>query len=1267
MNKMALTQFINKYSLSKTLRTELRPIGKTLEHIKKDGFLTNDGHRATSYQLVKKLIDKYHKRFIEDVLDEFELKYTNEGKLNSLEEFYALYMENYKDDKQIKSFEKIQEALRKQIANSFKDDKRFDRIFKKELIKKDIFSIVSNEAEYDTVKEFDNFTTYFTGFHKNRSNMYSHEEKSTAIAFRLIHENLPKFIDNMNAFQSIANSPVSNNLTELYKNFSEYLNVKEIAEMFNLDYFNFVLSQKQIDVYNAIIGGKSLNDGTKIKGINEYVNLYNQQQKDKSARLPKLKPLFKQILSDRNAISWLPEQFQSDNDLLEAIAASYKNLEENVINCNGDGQHSLKELLQNLSDYDLNKIFIRNDLQLTDISQKIFGNWGVINKALTSSLKNQIPRKLKKESDESFEERIEKILSQLGSISIAQINDSVKEFNPEIEDTNTIQNYFAKFGENAHNNCNIFDQIATAYNAASELLNTDYNGKNLADDKQNVEKIKTLLDAIKDLQRFIKPLLGDGKESDKDNRFYGEFTLLWEELDKITPLYNKVRNYLTRKPYSLEKVKLNFENSTLLDGWDVNKEKDNTSVILRKDGQYYLAIMNKKHKNVFSVKNLPTEGECYEKMQYKQIADAGKDIQNIINCNGEFRRFTKDLDKLKKEHIPVISAIKQKGSYLQDDPKSENKKFSRKDLNTYIDYYKEAATKYWSWCDFKFHDTASYSNWKDFTNHVNMQGYKISFRNVSVDYINQLVDEGKIYLFQIYNKDFSPNSKGTPNLHTLYWKMLFDEDNLSDVVYKLNGQAEVFYRESSILAERPTHPANEPIDNKNTLNKKKQSVFSYDLIKNKRFSIDKFMFHVPITMNFKSEGINNINAKVNEYIKQTDDLHIIGIDRGERHLLYLSVIDMKGNIKEQYSLNEIVNTYNGNEYRTNYHDLLKKREQERKIERESWKTIDSIKELKEGYLSQVIHKISELMVKYNAIVVLEDLNAGFMRGRQKVEHSVYQKFEKMLIDKLNYLVDKKKSPTEPGGLLNAFQLTNKFESFQKLGKQSGFLFYTQAWNTSKIDPVTGFVNLLDTRYVTREKAKTFFSKFDSITYNAEKGWFEFAFDYTRFTTKANGSKTKWTLCTVGNRVESFRNPAKNNNWDSREIDLTEKFIEFFKQYGIDHTGNLKEAIAKQDTKDFFSGLLYLLRLTLQLRNSETGTDVDYMQSPIADENGNFYNSNICGKTLPENADANGAYNIARKGLMIIHKIKADETGKPNLAISNKEWLKFAQNKPYLNE
>ena len=1252
-----LKQFTRVYPLSKTLRFELKPVGKTLETITSSGLLEQDQHRADSYIKVKGIIDEYHKAFIETVLNDFKLNYTDEGKKNSLEEFYTCYMCKSKDDAQKKLFEEIQGKLRKQIADCFSKDDKFKRIDKKELIKEDLVNFVTNQEDRLLIDEFRDFTTYFTGFHENRKNMYSAEAQSTAIAYRLIHENLPKFIDNMLVFDKVAASPVSEQFAGLYSNFEEYLNVMNIAEMFRLDYFNIVLTQKQIDIYNYIIGGRTLDDGTKIKGLNEYINLYNQQQKDKSARLPKLKPLYKQILSDRNAISWLPEQFESDEKALEAIQKAYQELDEQVLNRNKEGEHSLKELLQTLAEYDLDKIYVRNDLQMTDISQKVFGHWGIISKALLEQLKKELPKKSKKETDEAYEERLNKVLKSQGSISIAQINNSVWVMG--MEEQNSIQAYFARLGavntETVQQE-NIFSQIENAYTEVKDLLNTPYpSKKNLAQDKVNVEKIKNLLDAIKSLQHYVKPLLGDGTESEKDEKFYGEFVALWEELDKITPLYNMVRNYMTRKPYSTEKIKLNFENSTLMDGWDLNKEQANTTVILRKDGLYYLAIMNKKHNRVFDVKNMPESGDCYEKMEYKLLPGANKMLPKVF---------------FSKSRINEFAPSEQLMANYRNETHKKGASFNIHDCHALIDFFKSSINKHEDWGKFGFHfsDTNTYEDLSGFYREVEQQGYKISFRNVSVDYIHSLVEEGKIYLFQIYNKDFSPYSKGTPNLHTLYWKMLFDESNLTDVVYKLNGQAEVFFRKSSITCERPTHPANQAIDNKNTLIKKKQSVFTYDLIKDKRYTVDKFQFHVPITMNFKSTGNDNINQSVNEYIQKSDDLHIIGIDRGERHLLYLTVIDMKGQIKEQYSLNEIVNTYKGNEYRTNYHELLSKREDERMKARQSWQTIENIKELKEGYLSQVIHKISELMVKYNAIVVLEDLNMGFMRGRQKVEASVYQKFEKMLIDKLNYLADKKKNPEEEGGILNAYQLTNKFTSFQKMGKQSGFLFYTQAWNTSKIDPVTGFVNLFDTRYETREKAKAFFCKFDFIRYNRDKDWFEFAFDYNKFTTKAEGTHTQWTLCTYGKRMETFRDEKQNSQWTSQECDLTDKFKEFFAKYEIDIHTNLKEVIAQQDSTDFFKGLLYLFKLTLQMRNSKTGTDIDYMQSPVADANGNFYNSALCDNSLPKNADANGAYNIARKGLWIVRQIKAsDDLRNLKLTISNKEWLQFAQNKPYLND
>ena len=93
-----------------------------------------------------------------------------------------------------------------------------------------------------------------------------------------------------------------------------------------------------------------------------------------------------------------------------------------------------------------------------------------------------------------------------------------------------------------------------------------------------------------------------------------------------------------------------------------------------------------------------------------------------------------------------------------------------------------------------------------------------------------------------------------------------------------------------------------------------------------------------------------------------------------------------------------------------------------------------------------------------------------------------------------------------------------------------------------------------------------------------------------------------------------------------------------------------------------------MKLLLQMRNSITNSEEDYLLSPVADESSHFFDSRENVEILPNNADANGAYNIARKGLWVIRRIQETaENEKISLAISNKEWLQFAQTQPYLND
>lgn len=1252
-----LERFTNLYPVSKTLRFELIPIGKTAENFKKSKILEQDKHRDDSYQKVKKLIDDYHKYYIDNMLGGIAETEVEALLLEDLQGFTTLYLKAGRTQEEEKELDAVREKLRKTISKVLQGGseneakERYKNLFKEKIIKETLPSFVDKEEDRELLREFRGFTTYFVGFHENRKNIYSDEAKSTAIGYRLIHENLPKFIDNIQVYNKIK-EPLRNEITEITTQLSEggYLNVHSLDDIFSIDYFTQVLSQKDIELYNAIIGKIVLEDESEVKGLNEYINLINQRT-NRENRLPLLKPLYKQILSDREQLSWLPEAFEDDRDLLQSIQKFCEGLSSDVFN-------RTKVLLKSIAEYDLSRIYITNNAQLRDISKRIFDDWNAINTAreraydLLSTTKN-------KETIKYQENRV-KALKNEKSLSIKHLDDCLA----LIDEANkgSIEEYFSKVGEQENQDghkIDLLDEILGGYKEFKPLLEKEYpeGSKQLIQEKEKVAIIKQLLDSLMSLQWFLKPLQGAGDEADKDERFYGEFNYIWETIDAIVLLYNKVRNYLTQKPYSTKKIKLNFGNAQLLNGWDKNKEKDYLSIMLRKDGNYYLAIMDKKHNKSFDLSVLPTSDNCYEKMEYKLLPGANKMLPKVFLSKKGIANYKPSEELLDKYG---------KGTH------KKGKNFSKDDLHHLIDFFKQSIDIHEDWrhFGFVFSDTSTYEDISGFYREVEEQGYKISFRDVSEEYIHRLVDEGKLYLFQIYNKDFSPYSKGTPNMHTLYWKMLFDKRNLSDVVYKLNGQAEIFYREKSLDYDQPTHPAHKPIKKKNALNKGETSVFEYDLIKDKRYTVDKFQFHVPITMNFKSNYGEKVNELAQETIKESNNLHVIGIDRGERHLLYVSVIDEQGKILEQFSLNEIVNHYEGISYKTNYHDLLEERDKQRQQERKNWQTIEGIKDLKQGYLSQVVHKITQVMVKYNAIVALEDLNMGFKRGRQKVESSVYQQFEKQLIDKLNYLVDKKLDVDVPGGLLKAYQLTTPFKSFREMGKQNGFLFYVPAWNTSKIDPVTGFVNLFNTRYESVVKAQAFFDKFESISFNTSKGWFEFKFDYSNFTHKAEGSRTTWILCTYGSRIVSYRNPDKNNQWDYKDVELTDEFKAFFDSYSIDYTStsDLKEAIRLQDNKDFFVRLLGLFRLLVQMRNSRRETGEDYLISPVQDEQGNFYDSRSAGDNLPNNADANGAYNIALKGLWAIKQIRETEKdGKLKLGISNRDWLKFVQEKPYLND
>ena len=272
-------------------------MGKTEERIKEGfklkkekeekNYLERDEYRAEQYKKAKKIIDEYHQWFINEKLKSFEFK--NED-LKNFETIYFKRKNDKKNKKEKEELNKIQNKLRKKVSDAKegifnkKEDSPFEEKFIDGKKGKESILITWLKEKYDfknieekksngeglkeeeqkqekelqekikIIREFKGWTTYFEGFKENRKNIYTEKERSTSIGYRLIHENLPKFLENKKCYE---------NAKELKIDFSkinkeQILKNKNLDEIFSLTNFNHCLTQSGIDDYNLVLGGKTL-------------------------------------------------------------------------------------------------------------------------------------------------------------------------------------------------------------------------------------------------------------------------------------------------------------------------------------------------------------------------------------------------------------------------------------------------------------------------------------------------------------------------------------------------------------------------------------------------------------------------------------------------------------------------------------------------------------------------------------------------------------------------------------------------------------------------------------------------------------------------------------------------------------------------------------------------------------------------------------------------------------------------------------------------
>ncbi len=1222
---MNIADFTNRYTVNRTLRFSLIPQGATLKNLELGKILESDKKRADAYSKAKQILDRMHKAYIEKTLTGFAF---SEEELKQIAEAYWAG----KTD----GFAKYQAEAMKSISKCLcAKENGYKELFSKDKFNKTIAAYANGDEEKQTAEIFQNFYTYFTGYNKNRENLYTGEGKSTEIAYRIIIDNLPRFLDNIRTWKKICAILPQETIAEVEKNMKDAFGVC-LDDVFSVGFFNRVLTQSGIDAYNQCLGGYTKESDIKIQGLNEKINLYNQQNK---TNVPSFGCLRKQMLSDRETLSFIPEMFTNDAEMIAAVRESLNRMQPFA--------EELHELLNRLADFDRAHIYIARGRDLQLIANCTYG-YGL-------NMEEIIPDDSKKSKKESVSPK---------SLSIDQIEQKVSQYAEDMAAVSIA-------GKLAERNEVRYSEMMWQYEAASEVLHGEYTEKNaILSDDGTIQILRGLLESIKDYQRFSALLRGTGNEAEKDMAFYAQYDdLLGKTFSEMDLLFDRVRNYVTQKPFSTDKFRLMFDKSDFLGGWAQKEEWSKQEAhLFERNGRHYIFVTSRtlKEREWKDCLNLDVDEAPAIHWTYA--------FQNIDNKNVP-RMFIRSkganiAPAVKKYDLPIqeVIDIYDKGCFKKEFGK-QNPELFRKSLAQLIDYFKmgislnEATRSF----DLESHwkPTAEYADIGEFYHDTQCACYELGKETVNFNGLLSMVECGMGYLFEIYSKDFSEYSHGSPNLHTIYFKAIFDESTAGNI--RLQGGAQIFMRPASLnVRDTAHHPANVPLKNKNPLNPKKTSTFAYELIKDRRYTYDHFELHMPIALNFKASAENaktlqkRLNDDVNRALCNSDQLYIIGIDRGERNLLYYSVIDRDGRIVEQDSLNVIADQQDGVTHQADYHAMLGAKEEKRLNARREWRTIEGIKNLKEGYLSQAVHKICQLVEKYNAIIVMENLNAGFKNARSAVEKSVYQKFEKMLCDKLSFWVNKQKQANESGGVLNAYQLAMPTTSYNDMRGQNGIIFYVPAWLTSKIDPTTGFADMIHSKYVSVEAAKAMISTFKGIRFNESENLFEFAVDYGKLDRSKSSHIQEWTICTHGDRIETRRN--RNDQWESRNVYPTEMFAQLFKDYGIDYRQcDLKKAILQRTEKKFFEDFMRYLRLTLQMRNSKTGTAEDYLISPVRNAAGIFFDSRRANAAQPRDADANGAYNIARKGLWTVNSIKVDDDKlSVNLKMDNKQWLEYAQ-------
>ena len=935
-----------------------------------------------------------------------------------------------------------------------------------------------------------------------------------------IFENFNIYMDNAEKLRVVLASELGDKVR------SEF---SDIESMIAPAYYGICLTQNDIDSYNLMLAGITNEDGKgNVQGLNGMINEYNQyvrSHKDVKA-LPKLQKLWKQILMP------VEKAFK-----IESVSSD-ANVKAIISNINAKTETYLDELSDTFMNVEAKDVIIHG-AQLHILSHLVYGDHNKITETIleVSEKNNIFAEKLSNEQSEAISGLINKSV-----LLMSEINDFM------------MADVFLKFRKA------VIEKIAAVKINCRDVKAVLATDEIIKGSRKNTLVVKSFFNCWSELRAMLK-IINKNDVSEVNNDFYDRYD---ECVDAFKFTYkgeNLVRNYITKKDGEGVKFNTAAFGSMLrpISHWWTPGDKFSVQMhtIIQREGHFYYLILPAGSKPVDLVNE---HGDCralqMRKMQTASMALPKfvftKQILEFFDKNPEQNEYQLTLHMkspvtITRTTVEAYLTGKYKVSAVKDGIATETE--YKRALNLVLSAYKAFLenNEIYAKMDFGLKDVKSYQNAGEFCSQVDRHKVSVEWATVSGTFVDQLVKDGKALLFEITNRNLKNYFKyGNEKLLTGYEKILFNamsDVNMRDMSLLINSRPKIVYRKPLGYAPKCVHQTGSILVNKYDVNGNHipadiyEELYRYyndkmgnislsivakeyinnnlvvtkkcanDIVKDARFYREQFGIKFSYKKNMEcADSSAMLNAEVMREYKDSNRIIVI---RNTQDLLYYIVEDCHGNILEQNSLNVI----DGVDYKSR----LKEETQLKVQEKGEWNYTRRTEDLKTGYLSKAISKIARLVIKYNAILIVEKINNNVKDKYSALDDVCFKKFETMLLARFADLYFKDIPEGEPGSFTNPYQLCS---NDSKKILQDGIIFLVPNGITQTLDPETGFVYDFITSNVHTKKGKiAFLSKFDNITIeeDGEQQILQVDFDYKGFSTHNIMPKTKWT-CRVAHGI-----------------------------------------------------------------------------------------------------------------------------------------------------